>query len=83
MVYVEVVMSLEVTEDLVKVINRAAVEWQKEPLTGSKYVYFDIKCKREFGIDVEFSVKSGKVSVESAEIIDDEKYIWFLLRYGS
>jgi hypothetical protein len=75
-------MNIEVTEHFVNTVNRAAIEWNKEPKTGDKYVYFDVKCLEQFGIKVKFSGKSGAVLLESAEIVDEEKYIWFLLTYG-
>jgi len=75
-------MNIEINEDFVKTLNKAAQEWSHEPMSSMKFKHFDEMCKAEYGIDATFSGDRGVVELQTAQIIDDEKYIWFLLRFG-
>lgn len=75
-------MNIEINEDFVKTLNKAAREWSHEPMSIMKFKHFDEMCKSEYGIDATFSGDRGVVELQTAKIVDDEKYIWFLLRFG-
>lgn len=63
-------------------MNNAAREWSSEPMTPLKFDKFDTLCLEEYGIDATFSGDRGIVELRSATVVDEEKYIWFLLRFG-
>ena len=63
---------------VVKAMQSRYHEWIAEPLTGAKYVYFESLLKHECGLDVIFS--DG--ATYTKEIVDEEKYTLFLLRYA-
>ena len=75
-------MNIEINETFVKTLNNAAKEWSSEPMSVTKFKHFDELCKAEYGIDATFSGERGVVELQDAKIIDEEKYIWFLLRFG-
>jgi hypothetical protein len=75
-------MNIEITESFISTLNNAAREWSAEPITATKFKHFDELCKAEYGIDATFSGDRGIVELQTANIIDEEKYIWFLLRFG-
>lgn len=73
---------IEINESFVRTLNNAAKEWSQEPISTTKFKQFDVLCKSEYGIDATFSGDRGVVELVSANIVDEEKYIWFLLRFG-
>jgi len=75
-------VKIEITETFVKTLNNAAREWSSEPMTITKFKHFDELCAAEYGINATFSGDRGVVELQSAKVIDEEKYIWFLLRFG-
>ena len=82
MVYIKMAMNIEINETFVQTLNNAAREWSSEPMTTLKFKHFDEMCKSEYGIDAIFSGDRGIVELQQAKIVDEEKYIWFLLRFG-
>lgn len=81
MVYTKMAM-IEINETFVKTLNNAATEWSQEPMTEMKFKQFDTHCLVEYGIRATFSGNRGVVELQTAEVVDEDKYIWFLLRYG-
>ena len=76
-------MKLDATEELVSMIRKSASEWRHmKEILDEKLHYYDVYCEHEFGIKVDFSAVDGMVIVHGAEIVDDDKYVNFLLRYG-
>lgn len=75
-------VKIDITESFVKTMNNAAHEWTNEPPTPLKHDKFDELCLEEYGIDATFSGDRGVVVLQSATVVDEEKYIWFLLRFG-
>lgn len=76
--------NLEVTTELVNNITRAVRAWKKETIPHeSEDQHFDTFCKEEHGLDVEFGQNGHVVVVLGATIVDEEKYINFLLRFGN
>jgi hypothetical protein len=63
-------------------MNNAAHEWSNEPMSPMKYSKFDEICLEEYGIEATFSGDRGVVELRSAVVVDEDKYIWFLLRFG-
>lgn len=83
-------MNVQITEDLVKKLNNAASYWNKNfhnPDAGLLEKYFDTWCKEIYGLQisvVENTTTIGNIkwlSWQDAEIVDDEKYTWFLLTF--
>lgn len=63
---------------VVRAMQKRYHEWLGEPLSGAKYVYFETLLKDLYGLDVLFS--DG--TTYTKEIVDEEKYTMFLLRYA-
>jgi hypothetical protein len=85
-------MTLQLTEDLVTKLNNAAKYWNQnfhKPDADSSSIekYFDYWCKEIYGLKigiVENSTTIGGIkwlSWNEAEVLDDEKYTWFLLTF--
>jgi hypothetical protein len=78
---------IEATKEFVELIERSAREWKllKSQLE-KKYHLYDTYAEDYFGLRVDFSMyrlQDGDViTIQGAEIIDEEKYINFLLKYG-
>jgi hypothetical protein len=76
--------NIEVTPELVDTITRAVRAWKRETIPHeSEDQHFDTYCKEEHGLDVEFGQNGHVVVILGATIIDEEKYINFLLRFGN
>jgi uncharacterized lipoprotein YehR (DUF1307 family) len=76
-------MKIEATKELVQMIERSAREWKRiKPILEEKHRHYDTYAEDMFGINVDFGVFDNKVAIIGAQIIDDEKYVNFLLRYG-
>jgi hypothetical protein len=76
--------NVEVTPELVDTITRAVRAWKRETIPHeSEDQHFDTYCKEEHGLDVEFGQNGHVVVILGATIIDEEKYINFLLRFGN
>lgn len=76
--------NVEVTPELVDTITRAVRAWKRETIPHeSEDQHFDTYCKEEHGLDVEFGQNGHIVVVLGATIIDEEKYVNFLLRFGN
>jgi hypothetical protein len=76
-------MKLEATKEFVEMIERSAREWKKlKSQLPKKYHHYDVYSKDEFGIKVDFSALDSAVIIHGATVVDDEKYVNFLLRYG-
>lgn len=76
-------MKLEATKELVEMVNLSARAWKSDPNRTDKDKNFDEYCEREYGLQVEFSVMGNAVMVEGATVVDEEKYIIFLLKFGN
>lgn len=63
---------------VVAAIKRLYVEWRDQPLTGQKYVHFDLLLKDIYGIDV--SWVNGRTYIN--QIIDEKKFVLLLLKYS-
>jgi uncharacterized lipoprotein YehR (DUF1307 family) len=76
-------MKLEATKELVEMIEQSAREWRllKSHLEEKHHKY-DTYAKDNFGIEVEFSALDNAVIIHGATVLDEEKYITFLLKYG-
>jgi hypothetical protein len=84
MVRTKMAMKLEATAELVEMIERSAREWKKvKSQLAKKYQHYDVYCKDEFGIKVDFAAFDTHVIIHGATVYDEEKYINFLLRYGN
>lgn len=77
-------MRLEVTEDLIKNITNAVRAWKRDtiPLDDEEQ-HFDTYCEEEHGLKVDFASDGHIVLVQGATVVDEDKYINFLLRYGN
>lgn len=83
MVYTKMAMKIEATEEFVKMIELSAREWRViKTQLEEKYHKYDAYAIEYFGIDVDFSAMDGAVVVHGATILDEEKYVTFLLKYG-
>jgi len=84
-------MNLNITEDLVHKLNNAVKYWNQnfynDDMSASlSEKYFDTWCKEAYGLEVkivENNTLAGQkyLSLAGGEIIDDEKYTWFLLTF--
>lgn len=82
---------IEITDDMENKLNAAADFWKKNYYDASKnssklQKYFDFWCKELYGIKVtveEHSTTLGHrwCQWDKVEILDDEKYTWFLLKF--
>ena len=59
--------------------DRAKKEWNMEPQTGSKYVFFDVMVRDRFGIQLYRQLNAGW---SGYDVVDEEKFAWFLLKYS-
>ena len=64
------------TKDLQQVHTDVVVQYRLAP-EKVPYIY------SQFGLNVDFSAQEDAVIIHGATVIDDEKYINFLLRYGN
>lgn len=77
-------MKIEATRELVEMIEKSAREWRAiKSQLEEKYHHYDMYCIDYFGIKVDFSATEGAVVVHGATILDEEKYINFMLKYGN
>jgi hypothetical protein len=77
-------MKLEASREFIDMIEKSAREWRSvKSQLEEKYQHYDVYCKDEFGIKVNFSALDSAVIVHGATIVNDDKYINFLLRYGN
>lgn len=84
MVYNEVDMKVEITEEFVSAVTRSVKQWQRETVPDEeKDQHYDVFCEEEHGLKIKFASVDNKVCMLGAEIIDEEKYINFLLRFGN
>ena len=84
MVYTKMAIKIEATKELVQMIDRSAKEWKAIKFTlDDQLHYYDVYANETFGLKVDFNVFDDMILVTGAEIIDDEKYMNFLLRYGN
>lgn len=63
-------------------VSLSAKAWKNEPNKTKHDKHFDEYCEREHGLKIDFSTIGDAVIVNGATITDEEKYIWFLLRFG-
>ena len=76
-------MKLEATSELVEMIEKSAREWKKlKPQLDERLHHYDVYCEEEFGMKVDFSALDHAVIIHGATVVNDEKYINFMLRYG-
>lgn len=84
-------MNLKMTDDLVSKLNNAVEHWDQyihdsnaEPGTIEKY--FDHWCKETCGLTVTLAENTSNyghrwLTWETANVNNEEKYIWFLLSF--
>lgn len=73
---------MKATKDVILALNNAYQQWKKEPISGSKYVYFDRMAEDCFGIKlIEFSDRPGGWTVREFKIVNEEMYTMFLFKY--
>jgi len=76
--------NVEITPEFVSTITRAVRAWKREAIPHeSEDQHFDTFCKEEHGLDVEFGQNGHVVVVLGATIVDEDKYINFLLKFGN
>jgi cellulase/cellobiase CelA1 len=77
-------MRVEITPELVDIITRSVRTWKRhtEPL-DDKEQHYDTFCEETYGLKIDFFTVDGKVHVGGATVIDEDKYIEFLLTYGN
>lgn len=61
-------------------LNNAFRDWKYSPVVGKKYVWFDHHAEEVLGIKCEVDYHSRIATV--GEILDQEKFILFMLRYS-
>lgn len=72
-------------ENIIDPLLRAQTSWKAAPLTGDKYVYFDIMAKDVYGLKLCYAVDSPvrwQKQLTHAEVIDEQKYTMFLLKWA-
>ena len=69
-----------VSDSVKLALNRAKVAWHREPFTGEKYVYFVALVRDRYGIQL---YQQMDVGYTGYDIVDEEKFAWFLLKYSS
>jgi hypothetical protein len=74
---------IEVTKELMVNITNAVRAWQKYtvPLEDEDQ-HFDTFCEDMYGLKIEFFTVDNSVHVAGAEVVDEEKYMNFLLTFG-
>ena len=65
--------------ELKRALLNAKRSWRQEPLTGSKYVYFDMLAKDQYGIQL---YQQYDVGWTGFDVIDEQKFAMFLLRWS-
>jgi len=68
-----------ISPELERALLNAWRSWRQEPLTGSKYVYFDMVVKDRYGIQLYQQHGTGWTGFD---VIDEQKFTMFLLRWG-
>ena len=68
------------SDDLRRTLNRAWWAWNREPLTGTKYVYFDDLAKDKYGIQLYQQL--GIHNYTGYDIVDEQKFSMFLLKWS-
>lgn len=71
----------ELTIDIIQAINRAADDFVNEPESIIKRKYFDEFLEEDYGIRTEMYEKNNIVHLKGYEIIDEDKYVNFVLKY--
>lgn len=74
---------IEITQELVEMINLAVKEWKTDPNRDPDDKHFDLYCEEMFGLTIDFAIMGHALLVEGAKVSDDNKYINFLLRFGN
>lgn len=84
-------MKLDINQDLRNKLNNAATYWNQHyhnPNLDAEIPerYFDHWCKETYGLNVTLVQNTTNyghswLSWDTAEVIDDEKYTWFLLSF--
>lgn len=64
-------------EPVLRAMQKRYFEWVAEPVTGTKYVYFEPLLKDAHGVDVVYSNNKWHTKT----IVDEQKYAMFLLKY--
>ena len=76
-------MKLEATTELIEMINRSAREWNKfKSQLPEIHHFYDVYAKDIFGLNVDFSLMEDKVLIQGATIIDDDKFVNFVLTFS-
>jgi len=77
-------MKIEASKEFVDMIEKSAREWRTvKSQLEEKYQHYDVYCKEEFGIKVDFAALDNAVLIRGAKVVNDDKYINFLLRFGN
>lgn len=77
-------MKIDATKELVQMIEKSAREWRTlKSQLEEKHQHYDSYCIDYFGLKVDFSALDGAVIIHGATILDEEKYMTFLLKYGN
>lgn len=84
MVYTKMAMKeIEATKEFVEMIERSAKEWKVlKTQLEKKYHLFDTYALDYFGLEIDFAMHGNLVIINGAKVIDPDKYVDFLLRYG-
>lgn len=68
------------SNDLARALTRAWKAWSNEPITGTKYVYFDDLVKDHYGIQLYQQL--GLQNYTGYDIVDEQKFSMFLLKWS-
>lgn len=84
-------MIIAITDDIVTKLNNAAVYWNDyfhspDDSASLTEKYFDAWCKEMYGVKVSIVENTTTLghrwlTWDKAEVLDDEKYTWFLLSF--
>ena len=77
-------MRLEITPELIEAITKAVRAWKRDTIPHEEEdQHFDTFCEEEHGLRIDFVSDGHAVMIQGAEVLDEDKYIDFLLRYGN
>lgn len=72
-------------EIIIPMLSKAKFAWMAEPITPEKYVYFEVMVEDLYGIKlwhVADAELGWKKVISHAEVVDEQKYITFLLKWS-
>ena len=73
-------VSSGLSDDLGRALTRAWHAWNREQITGTKYVYFNDLVKDKYGIQLYKQL--GIDNYTGYDIVDEQKFAMFLLKWS-